>query len=227
MSKYTFSNAERFAIYVTHGERCYLCSTPVDLKSMQVDHVIPEYLLTKEKELAESIYSLGLSPDFNLNSFSNWMPSCSPCNRKKLATVFRPSPIIQIVLQQASKKSGKAKALSEKTVSKRRIVNALSVLKIADEAGVLSEGFKKELQPLIEYQIQERLPEMQDQPIQLMPLYEVISEKNGLKIVKGQFGVGARPAGNNVHSSFDCPVCGTSGAWSGARCVVCGEMSDD
>jgi hypothetical protein len=227
MSKYTFSSAERFAIYVTHGERCYMCSTPVDLKSMQVDHLIPEDLLAKREELASVIHSFALASDFNLNTFSNWMPSCAPCNRKKLATIFNPSPIIQLVLQQAAAKSEQAKALSEKTVSKRRITNALNVLKMADEAGELSEELKQELQPLIEYQIQERLPELQDQPIQLMPLYEVVSEANGIKIVKGRFGVGARPAGNNVHSSFNCPGCGTSGAWSGARCVVCGEMSDD
>ncbi len=227
MAKYTFSSAERFAIYVTHGERCYMCSQPVDLKSMQVDHIIPEDLLSKEEELAEVIHSFALASDFDLNSFSNWMPSCAPCNRKKLATVFNPSPIVQVVLQQASAKSDQAKALSEKTVSKRRITNALNVLKMADEAGELSEEVKQELQPLIEYQIQERLPELQDHPIQLMPLYEVISEANGIKIVKGRFGVGARPTGTNVHSSFNCPGCGTSGAWSGARCVVCGEMSDD
>lgn len=227
MSKYTFSSAERFAIYVTHGERCYMCSKPIDLKSMQVDHVIPEDLLSKEGELAAVIHSFALASDFNLNSFSNWMPSCAPCNRRKLTTVFTPSPIIQVVLQQAAEKSEQANILSEKTVTKRKIINALNILKMANEAGELSEDVKQELQPLIEYQIQERLPELQDQPIQLMPLYEVISEISGIRVVKGRFGVGSRPIENDVHSSFSCPGCGASGAWSGARCVVCGEMSDD
>jgi len=227
MAKYSFSDAQRFAIYVTHGEKCYLCSQPIDLSSMQVDHIIPESLLSDKDELEKALVSFGLSLDFDLNNYSNWMPSCGPCNRKKLATVFNPTPLIQAILQQAAEKSGKAQELAEKTVTRRQVMRALNVLKQANEAGELGDEIIQELQPLIEYQVEERVPNLQGESIKLAPLYEVLSEHNGMKIIKGPYGIGARPSGENVHSSFNCPVCGSSGAWSGARCVVCGEMSDD
>ncbi|MFT7037016.1 MAG: hypothetical protein ACJA2S_005558 [Cyclobacteriaceae bacterium] len=227
MTKYTFSNPQRFAIYVTHGEKCYLCNEPIDLKSMHVDHVIPESLLENKINLEKVLIDFGFPSTFDLNSYENWMPSCAPCNLKKLSEVFNPSPIIQIVLQKAIKKADSARELADKTVSKIAITKALSVLQKAEENGTLSDDIKSELAPLVEYQINERNSELVDQPIRLTPLYEVISESGGIKMIKGRYGIGGRPSGNAVHLSFDCPNCGSSGAWNGARCVVCGEMNDD
>lgn len=39
------------ALYMTDGDQRYLCSESVDLKSMQVDHMIPEHLLDLPTEL--------------------------------------------------------------------------------------------------------------------------------------------------------------------------------
>jgi len=44
MAKYSFNSVERFTVYITYGEKCYICAAPVDLQSMQVDHIIPESL---------------------------------------------------------------------------------------------------------------------------------------------------------------------------------------
>ncbi len=49
MNKYRFSAEERYAVYAVHNEKCYACSIAVDLKSMQVDHIIPESLLISLK----------------------------------------------------------------------------------------------------------------------------------------------------------------------------------
>ncbi|MEE1569438.1 MAG: hypothetical protein V1255_05940, partial [Alphaproteobacteria bacterium] len=62
--------AQRFAIYVTHGERCYLCYAPIDLKTMQVDHIIPESLLKAPEKLAQVLHEFGLPADFNINSYN-------------------------------------------------------------------------------------------------------------------------------------------------------------
>ena len=69
-----FSAAERAAVFTLPGEKCYLCATPLDLKTMQVDHVIPESLLADAKRLSAAIVSLGRPKDFDVNSFENWLP---------------------------------------------------------------------------------------------------------------------------------------------------------
>lgn len=76
MVKRKFSDAERYAIYTAHKEKCYMCTKPVDLYSMQVDHVIPETLADDLEELAKTIQSLGLPENFDIQSFENWLPSC-------------------------------------------------------------------------------------------------------------------------------------------------------
>lgn len=80
MAKKIFTPAERYAVYTTHGEKCYLCTRPVDLASMQVDHIIPESLLDEPDRLAEVLDKFRLPREFDLNSYANWMPSCSQCN---------------------------------------------------------------------------------------------------------------------------------------------------
>ena len=179
------------------------------------------------EKLSQVLTEFGLPEDFNLNSYGNWLPSCSSCNNKKSNTVFNSAPIILLHIQNAIKKSEKAQENENKAVSQRQLTRALNTLARAEESGELSEEIKLQLRPLIQFQLQERSPELQNKVIKLTPLYEVITESDGWKIIKGRYGVGARPIGENLHSSFNCPMCGTSGAWSGARCVICGEMSDD
>lgn len=227
MSKYSFSHAERFAVYVTHDEKCYMCSRPLDLKTMEVDHVIPESLLDKPEELREVIESLGRSKSFDVNSYANWMPACRPCNGKKLATVFDPSPLIQLVLQRAAERTSIAEKLEQQTVSQKAVMRALNVLERANEAGELNTEVISALQPLMAFQASHRSPSLSGEVIRLTPHYEVISENDRWRIVRGPYGVGGRPIGPHVHSSYDCHNCGAIAAWNGARCVVCGELNDE
>lgn len=140
---------------------------------MQVDHIIPESLLKKPIELALVISDFGLPADFDLNSYSNWMPSCSVCNRNKSNNVFNPSPIIQLQIQIAGKKAQKTKDLAAKVASKREITKALNTLERAHSSEGLSEEVKSLLQPLIEFQEQERSSENMFYGIRLSPDYEV------------------------------------------------------
>lgn len=135
MSQYKFSSAERYAIFLTHGMKCYLCGVPLDLTSMAVDHVIPEHLLATPSLLESAKSTLGLPAQFNLNSFENWMPACGSCNSKKAAIQFNPSPLIQVELQSLSEKAEKARRLCNEIVSSRKISNALNVLARAQESG--------------------------------------------------------------------------------------------
>lgn len=194
---------------------------------MEVDHVIPESLIDVPDQLQEVFKSLGRPVDFDVNSYANWLPSCRPCNGRKLATVFEPSLLIQLALQRAADRADKAKGIEQRTVSRKEITKALNILERACEAGELDEEIKVFLQPLMAFQEEQRSSELVGQPIRLTPLFEVLSEKDGWRLVRGPYGVGGRPIGPQIHSSFDCPNCGAVGAWNGARCVICGEMNDE
>lgn len=223
MSNYKFTPAERAAIYSIHGERCYLCEQPINLKTMEVDHILPESLLAKPEELKAALDAFDLPQSFDINSYGNWLPACRACNRAKKDRIFNPTPIIQICLQQSLAKAAVAQQLAEETLSQRKIANALNVLERAHDDGKLDEEV---IQILAEFLSRQRAIDMVDRPLLLSPIYEVLSDQNGIQIIKGPYGVGARPAMQDAHISFSCPVCGAGAAWNGARCVLCGEMSD-
>ncbi len=227
MSKRAFSQSERFAVHVTHGEKCYLCSKPLDLQSMEVDHVVPETLEGNPIRLAQVLLELGRSSDFNIQSFANWLPACRRCNGKKLDTIFQPSLLVQLCLQRAAKHAAKAAAMAEELVTNRKISNALGVLLRADEKGLLSEEMKNAIIPLIEFQTTHRAPEVVGEPIRLSPLYEVLSDNGQIQIVRGPHGVGGRPTPRAGFSPQGCVSCGSIAAWNGIRCVICGQVDDD
>lgn len=156
MSKYNFSPHERHAVWTVHLEKCYMCTKPIDLQSMQVDHVIPESLLDSPQEMSSVLTSFGLPDNFNINSYSNWLPSCSSCNRKKSDSIFTPSPLIQVQIQNAISKAHKAQEIAAKATQNKDITKALTVLMKAHAETGLSEEVKDSLKPLIEFQEQER-----------------------------------------------------------------------
>jgi hypothetical protein len=173
MSRFTFNATQRYAVWVVHGEKCYLCTRPVDLKSMEVDHIIPEHLLDDSLHLAEVLSILGRPTGFSLNSFANWMPSCQSCNAKKLGELFEPTPLVQLILQRAAEKSTKAEALAEQAIGNRKIAKALNVLQRADERGELDDAIRLALQPLVSFLQPQRTPEMATEPIRLTATYSV------------------------------------------------------
>src|SRR5690625_1481713 len=107
MSRYQFNVHQRYAIFTVHGERCYLCGRPIDLQTMQVDHIIPETLAENSGKLAATLEALGRPATFNVNSYENWLPSCAPCNNRKRDSVFEPAPIILIELDRAARRAMK------------------------------------------------------------------------------------------------------------------------
>jgi 5-methylcytosine-specific restriction endonuclease McrA len=63
---------------------------------MDVDHVLPESLLSDETALSEALRSFDLRKELALNSFENWLPACKPCNLRKGSRPFRARPLIQM-----------------------------------------------------------------------------------------------------------------------------------
>lgn len=148
MAEYKFSSVQRFVIFTVYGPetKCYLCNEPVTLKTMQVDHIIPEQLLSHPARLAEVIEELGLSKSFELNSYENWLPSCGPCNNAKRNNVYRPAPMYLGILKRADDNAEKCRNLELKWKTKARIENALFYLEAAAENDELDFS---QLEPLI------------------------------------------------------------------------------
>lgn len=88
MQKYSFSHAERYAVWLNHEKRCWLCKEPLRLVETTIDHVVPESLLAHEDRLTKvrDIYDLPAS--FAINGFENWLPCHAHCNQTKSDATF-------------------------------------------------------------------------------------------------------------------------------------------
>jgi len=226
LGKHKFSAIERYAVLATHGDKCYLCNAPLTLVTMEVDHVLPESLDTDPDEFVRVRTALGRPEDFDLNSHENWLPSCRPCNRRKASTVFEASGIVQVYLQQAAAKAGDARAVQTASLTDARISKAVGVLLIAQEGGTLTQQQLQALAPLREAVVASRPTVDRARPVMLSAQLELLSDNGMIRIYKGPFGIGGSPSAERLGPSFFCPDCGAT-AWNGARCVNCGQLSDD
>lgn len=241
MSRYRFKAAERWGVFTAHGGLCYLCRKPVDLQTMEVDHVLPEFLLNDATRLKEVLQEYGLPADFDLNSYSNWMPSCGPCNRTKSGEPFRAAPIILIHLDRARAKADEAATLATEVQTDRKIARALNAVERAiDSDHVAGERFVPLIVKYFEKNPEDRdallrSPPQSDDYIGFMvsppefritPSYKVLFHAGSYKIVQTPRGIGYVPTASNPHSSFYCGHCGSLGPWNGARCVSCGMLDD-
>lgn len=241
MKKYSFSDSERWAIFSTYGQNCYICRNPINLASMHVDHVVPESLIDDSDRLSVVLSDLGLPADFSLNDFGNWLPSCGPCNLAKRELVFEPSPLIQIQLQRAREKANIARTASQRVVSDRQVSKAFVTLKAHKGEGKLTV---KDIAPLVVDFIESN-PELAKAikadlgrvelsfgmaPEQVFELrlsdgagVRIFSDAS-IRLVQGRIGQGYVPNDPQPDSSFYCGHCGSLGPWNGARCMSCGML---
>lgn len=157
MRKQGFTAAQRWAVWIVHGEKCYLDGHPIDLQSMQVDHIIPESLAEEPERLAQVLHDFGLPPGFDLNSYENWMPACGTHNNQKRAKVFNPTPLIQMYLARAAEKAGKAREVEHQSISRVAFAKATNVvMREAEALGISTEEFVAFLDQLIQARVKEK-----------------------------------------------------------------------
>lgn len=233
MRKYNFKPAERYAVYKTHGDRCYICRELIDMTTFQVDHIIPESLSENPVELRRIINLLGRPDEFDVNSFENWLPACGSCNKAKGARPWEPSLLVQLALQQASEHAEAARTVACKVVSTRELSRAVNVLQRGAEQGFLTAGMKQLLVPLTKDYAVGRSAESDRDMVRLAPdyavsLYEILSDDGLIQIVRGPYGEGGGPSDRDreVSPRMRCGTCGLQ-YFNGPRCVVCGVMDDD
>lgn len=243
LAKYSFSAHERWAVFSVYGQHCYLCRCPINFRSMEVDHVLPEKLLGRSNELQKVLKSFGLPSGFDINDFGNWLPACRPCNQKKSSTPFEPTPIIQLELQNARKSASKARMVAEEGVTNRKLSAAFATIERAADSQHLKP---EEIAPLLASYLKtnpeiEKLVKEDLATVKLAfnvglpePLAELrISSANtaviastGIQVIHGRYGPGYAPLSPNPDGSFYCGHCGSLGPWNGARCMSCGYLDD-
>lgn len=230
MAKYRFIQSERHAIYSVHGAKCYICGAALTMKTVEIDHVIPESLLDDPDRLAAVLDALGRPDDFGVNSYENWMPACRPCNLTKSNTPWEPSGFVQLTLQNAAAKAEKARDVAERLVTDQSLAKAVAVLEAASESGVLSWETRQNLAPLIAQYEEDRPTEEADEPVRVnpdvaIPPIRILSDDGSVVAAEGPYGRGIGPSGD-VSPQMRCSVCGNP-YFNGSRCILCGQMDDD
>jgi 5-methylcytosine-specific restriction endonuclease McrA len=226
MSLVQFPPEKRYAIYLVHGEACWLCRKPIDYASMEVDHLVPEILKRKPDRLTKALTSLGLPAAFDINGYGNLFPACGPCNIAKRAREFEPAPILLEWLTRARERAPEAEAIAARLKAKRAFGKSLADVLIGLSQGTIKLT-QEQLDELLQFHKANRNPQLATAPIKISPFFEVLSDNGSIQIVRGRFGVGGRPLSTNLDGYWPCPTCGPLAAWNGARCVVCGMMDDD
>jgi 5-methylcytosine-specific restriction endonuclease McrA len=131
------SDATRFAVTIW-PTKCVWCGRPLAYREMQIEHLIPKYLVNdgaaaperRAKELAELLELHKLPKDFDLHSEENLAPSCGPCNAQK--GDGRPPGVVGILLSRAAEYAEDVRKNATTTMSKQKFQNALGVLSTGD-----------------------------------------------------------------------------------------------
>ena len=81
-----FKKEDRERIYHKCNEKCAYCGEGIDLKDMQIDHIIPQYNfvmhIRNKFRIPEFLSHL---TEADLNHYDNLLPTCRICNKWKSA----------------------------------------------------------------------------------------------------------------------------------------------
>lgn len=75
-----FSKEIRRRVYNKYNGHCAYCGMQIELKDMQVDHLVPKLRNITAEQLRQFNEKYG---DVGTDDFENLMPSCRPCNLRK------------------------------------------------------------------------------------------------------------------------------------------------
>lgn len=130
VSNQSFSPEFREALLLVYLEKCFYCTSMIELEDMEVDHVIPESKLNDPLVLSQN----GLPTTFDILGYENLVPSCSKCNGRK-----RDNPLtvgqVAIFLGQVANKV----LLLKKEVNKQMKGRTLGVL-LRSAANAIDKG---------------------------------------------------------------------------------------
>jgi hypothetical protein len=102
------SYAERYAVWLCHGPKCWWCHEPLRIWETTIDHVLPESLLDDEAARRDILTQYGLPESFNINGYENWLPCHTHCNQQKGAIALTFVPGHKAILDRLKSKAGEA-----------------------------------------------------------------------------------------------------------------------
>jgi hypothetical protein len=153
MSKYRFSHAQRYAVWLHHEQRCWLCEVPLRLAEVTVDHVIPESMQETPEKFAALLLDYDLPDSFRTDGYENWLPAHSKCNAEKSAKVFKMVPAYRPVFDHLVRNAGVVKRTAEavrQNTSKDKLLarlasaidgNSISLTDLADFIALFGAEF--------------------------------------------------------------------------------------
>lgn len=233
------SDATRFAIFTVWPANCVWCRRPLAYREMQIEHLIPKYLVDgsaadpegRAKELAELIELHKLPEAFDLHSEENLAPSCGPCNSQK--GDGRPPGVVGILLSRAAKYAGAVRRNAATTMSKQKFQNALGVLSTGDPSDPnfidAVRGHRAEIEELLaSLDVEASQVDLGAGLVAstlVGPGWRILKQHaSGVEYLvndKGTYGGYTGPG-----LGFTCPFCGNQGPWNGIVCLSCGQRSE-
>lgn len=228
MTKRAFSDSERFVLWKHFSQRCYWCHEPLTLRDTTIDHVIPESLLNKPSEFTAVKTKYGLSEDFELNSFENWLPTHDRCNRSKSNKVFDPAPVLIDILRTLQREAPTVRAAEKRLHKERKVEAILGRLIIdvknatIDREEILAAFADPDLKNNSDAKVLEREFELHIDPLR----WKLVGISGTVGTVSDGRRGGMTPTGKSPDPSWVCPTCGSYGPWNGVICLNCGRMSD-
>lgn len=127
----------RIGLWEAHGRRCAYCGNPLSYRELEIDHVIPQRLVSEPKALAQLIATLGLPTDFELNDRRNLLPAHHHCNGTKSGNLFQPQNM-RFYLEVAARFAQRVASEEAKYALRSRGDRVLAALQLALESGALS-----------------------------------------------------------------------------------------
>jgi len=138
MARKSFPTSKRAAIWQAHEHRCIYCTELVAFTDLDVDHIIPDHLKKKPKQLTETLNEYGLSKDFDIDGLLNLVPSHRYCNLQKGGHVLPKSRAIYF-LSIAKDKYAKACKIELELKERTQKDKFTVLLQVALEEGRISQ----------------------------------------------------------------------------------------
>lgn len=168
---------------------------PVVFKLVEIDHIIPETLEGNAEKLESLKIAFGLDENFQINSYLNWLPSCSRCNKSKGSKVFDPSPVYLSLFQTAASKAGKAQQKAKRFESDKGFGAKIEALiEAGQQAGAFPKEFWEEIKAAGDrfYIDEPRQSIPQEIPVTAEVSLSLTSQ--GVEILRNWMSFGARTA---------------------------------
>ncbi len=121
---------EYFAVYSVYGGKCSRCGKPLDVLSLNIAEIIPSRLKKEPDRFQAILTEFGLPPDFALDTYHNWTPTCRSCSEELEEEAFDSTLETQLRLEYALEKALEAKRHEARTLSNNDTKKILSALQL-------------------------------------------------------------------------------------------------